>query len=116
MSGSAQYAVVGNTFTFTCTATHAVDLWDTIVFHKAKPQYWYGCMSQYLDGCREDGDPNVYDHVHCGTGTDNSSSSVKVYSLHIFQVRDEHITDWWCYMAITRLAYSNNYTVNIHCE
>ena len=116
ISGSKPYAVIDQPFTFTCSASDAVDLTDTILFRKATPQTWYGSLTQYLDGCREHSPPPGDDEVHCGSGTDKGSSSVKVYVLNIFKIRPAHITVWWCLMGLLPFARSYNYTLHLKSE
>ena len=53
--------------------------------------------------------------VSCGSGTDNSSSSIKQYTLNIHRAAVRDSTDWWCQLnaAPTR---SQDFSLAVYSE
>ncbi|XP_041373028.1 uncharacterized protein LOC121386250 isoform X4 [Gigantopelta aegis] len=94
ISGSSPYAVLNKTFTFTCTVTDAEDLVDVIAFYKTTSTY--GSRYQTGNTCIPFYDPMRGYNISCGSGTNSSSSTTKIYNFVIYQVATHDVGDWSC--------------------
>ena len=113
--GSSEFAVLNQSFTLTCIATHAAYKEGEIAFYQEGNMGSYGSLNQTLISCSEFTPPSVKgDTVSCGTGTTNISSTIKKYLLQINEVTDDHLTFWWCTLSRgSNVIFSNNFTLQL---
>ncbi|XP_041377837.1 uncharacterized protein LOC121390128 [Gigantopelta aegis] len=96
LTGSSSHAVLGESFTFTCTVKQAVGLVNAVYFSKATSSRPLGTLYQKGNSCILSAIPKPGYFLSCGSGTDISSSSTKNYTLKINRAAHLDATDWWC--------------------
>ncbi|XP_041347269.1 uncharacterized protein LOC121367226 [Gigantopelta aegis] len=116
LSGSSPHAVLNESFTLTCTVTQAANLDDKVVFYRKTTFSVFASLKQINTSCAVfSGAPTGYT-ASCGSGTNNSSSSTKKYTLLINRVSSvSDSTDWWCelYYSYKR---SRNFSLQVYSE
>ena len=115
MSGSSEFAVVSEPFTFTCTATHAAnikgDIWFYSVGFNQDTVVQHAMLIQTLNSCRVFSLPGTgSDPASCGIGTSRNSSTTKTYLVQ-FNVKDSNSSVWFCGFDST---LSNNFTLQVN--
>ena len=102
ISGSSSYVVLTQPLTLTCTVSHAAGFSDMVIFSHSIHLISVGTLSQNASSCTVLIPPPESYSVSCGSGTDISSSTTKIYTLKIKRVRVSDVTDWWCELYTAR--------------
>ncbi|XP_041372508.1 protein amalgam-like [Gigantopelta aegis] len=96
LSGSSSsYAVMNESFTFTCTITQAASLVDAVQFFYTPSVSPVGIITQDGGSCSVFRIQSGYS-AFCGSGTNSSSSTTKKYIYKINRATERDATDWWC--------------------
>ena len=101
-------------FTFTCTVTEAAGLSDKVDFYRKGYNGVFGALYQNAAVCAKFPPETGYS-VSCGSGTDDSSSSIKQYTLKIHRAAVRDSTDWWCQLNTARTR-SQNVSLAVYSE
>ena len=111
--GSEPFALRNKVFNFTCIVHHAEQLNEQVCFTRPPPDSSY-CSTQKGSECKPVSYNKFYENL-CQAGTDQKTSSVKIYVLSLKHPRIWDVAPWHCHMSYHN-ATSNTFYLKIHSE
>ena len=116
MSASAQTVNLNEAVTLTCTATDAAGAVYQLTFNSANVIGYITWLDQKADSCDVFTDPPPGYSAACGSGTDDSTSTSRSYTLMINNIKETDITTWWCAQDGSTKTESNNVTLSLRSK
>ena len=115
LSGSAEKVLIGRAnVTLTCTATDAAGASYQLSFTK-NIDYNFTLLNQQVESCSVYSPPPPGYSAACGSGTDDSKSTSKNYTLIINKIKTTHLTPWYCSVVGTN-TLSNPFILQPRCK
>ena len=116
MSASAQTVNLNEAVTLTCTATDAAGAVYQLTFNSANAKGFLTLLNQQSASCDVFNPPHPGNRAACGSGTDDSTSTSRSYTLIINNIKHIDITTWFCAQDGTTKTESNNITLSLRSK
>ena len=106
MSASARIVALNESVTLTCTATNAAGASYQFSFIR-EPDQNVTLLNQQVESCSVYSPPPTGYSAACGSGTDDSKSTSKSYTLIINNIKLTDLTQWYCSVVGSNINSNN---------
>ncbi|XP_041362182.1 carcinoembryonic antigen-related cell adhesion molecule 8-like [Gigantopelta aegis] len=107
------HSVLGQSFTFTCIVTDAANLNDGVDFHRTAYSIPLGGLDQAMATCSVFIIPPDGYTVACGSGTNSTLATTKIYTLVINSAARSDDSTWWCQLTAEKTR-SNTFRLPVY--